>query len=274
MTKQEIISYVSNPALVLENETEKLLHLKQEFPYCHSFHLLHLKGLKNTNNIEFDKYLSTTSLNAPNREVLYHLIIKSSLRDKIETVEQEISESIKEDSATTLEPSSNSEIENTIEEEKQTQQLVVDEVEHLILEEIATQHYVLEEDVKEAESERETEILKEEPTTSEMSFTDWLNPQSKSQKQASSMDLIEKFIQENPSISKAKPDTYTAPSLAKMSVVDNDDLVTETLARVYMKQGHYDKAIKTYQKLSLKIPEKKAFFASQIEVIEELKKQK
>jgi hypothetical protein len=41
------------------------------------------------------------------------------------------------------------------------------------------------------------------------------------------MDLIEKFIQENPSISKAKTDTYTAPSLAKMSVVDNDDLVTE-----------------------------------------------
>lgn len=274
MTKQEIISYVSNPSLVLENETEKLLHLKQEFPYCHSFHLLHLKGLKNTNNIEFDKYLSTTSLNAPNREVLYHLIIKSSLRDKIETVEQEISESIKEDSATTLEPSSNSEIENTIEEEKQTQQLVVDEVEHLILEEMAIQHYALEEDVKEAESEREIEIFKEEPTTSEMSFTDWLNPKSKSQKQASSMDLIEKFIQENPSISKAKPDTYTAPSLAKMSVVDNDDLVTETLARVYMKQGHYDKAIKTYQKLSLKIPEKKAFFASQIEVIEELKKQK
>jgi hypothetical protein len=41
-----------------------------------------------------------------------------------------------------------------------------------------------------------------------------------------------------------------------------------------MKQGHYDKAIRTYEKLSLKIPEKKAFFASQIEVIEELKKTK
>jgi tetratricopeptide (TPR) repeat protein len=107
-----------------------------------------------------------------------------------------------------------------------------------------------------------------------MSFTGWLNPKGSKQKKATGMDLIEKFIQENPTISKAKADTYTAPNIAKMSVVDNDDLVTETLARVYMKQGHYDKAITTYEKLSLKIPEKKAFFASQIEVIEELKKQK
>jgi tetratricopeptide (TPR) repeat protein len=273
MTKQEIISFVSNPSLVLENETEKLFHLKQEFPYCHSFHLLHLKGLKNTNNIEFDKYLSTTSLNAPNREVLYHLIIKTPLREKIETVAQEISESIKEDSVQTLEQPLNVEAKDTTEEEKQTQQHVVDEVEHLILEEMASQHYILEDDVEE-EIEPETDVHQEDISTSEMSFTDWLNPQGKSQKHASSMDLIEKFIQENPSISKAKADAYTAPSLAKMSVVDNDDLVTETLARVYMKQGHYDKAIKTYQKLSLKIPEKKAFFASQIEVIEELKKQK
>ena len=58
-----------------------------------------------------------------------------------------------------------------------------------------------------------------------------------------------------------------------MSVIEEEGFVTETLARVYMKQGHFDKAIKTYRKLSLRIPEKKAFFASQIEVIEELKKQ-
>ena len=50
--------------------------------------------------------------------------------------------------------------------------------------------------------------------------------------------------------------------------------VTETLARVYLEQEHYEKAKLAYQNLSLKYPEKSSFFASQIELIEKLLKDK
>jgi tetratricopeptide (TPR) repeat protein len=270
MTKNDIITYLNQPHLINEEQTSNLLSLKNEYPYCHTFHLLHLKGLKNTNSIEFEKYLPLASLNASNREVLYHLIIKNDLRNKIESIEQEMSE------ATLVETpvvETITDYAQTEETQITTKEEVINEVEQLILEELSQAQYHIEE-IAQPKQQIEAEKPVEETLPTSMSFTGWLNPTGSKQKKATGMDLIEKFIQENPTISKAKADTYTAPNIAKMSVVDNDDLVTETLARVYMKQGHYDKAITTYEKLSLKIPEKKAFFASQIEVIEELKKQK
>ena len=54
-------------------------------------------------------------------------------------------------------------------------------------------------------------------------------------------------------------------NMAKQSIVEDDDLVTETLAGIYEKQGFYTKAIKAYEKLSLKYPEKKLSFAARIE---------
>ncbi len=55
----------------------------------------------------------------------------------------------------------------------------------------------------------------------------------------------------------------------KDSLRDTSSIVSETMARVFIHQRHYDKAIRTYEQLSLKNPEKKRYFA---EKIEELKK--
>ena len=52
------------------------------------------------------------------------------------------------------------------------------------------------------------------------------------------------------------------------STEDNDDLTTETLAKIYIDQGHYERAIQAYKILCLKYPKKSGFFANQIKSIE------
>ena len=85
-------------------------------------------------------------------------------------------------------------------------------------------------------------------------------------------NLIDKFVETEPRISKPKREEFFSPvQSAKESLIENDEIVTETLARVYLEQAHYDKAIAAYEKLSLKFPQKSSFFASQIKLIYDLK---
>lgn len=86
--------------------------------------------------------------------------------------------------------------------------------------------------------------------------------------------IIEKFLKENPAISKPKVEFYKPSEAAKKSLEESDDLISETLARIYAEQKNYTKAIATYHKLMLKFPKKNRYFASQIEKLENLSNKK
>lgn len=77
-------------------------------------------------------------------------------------------------------------------------------------------------------------------------------------------EIIDKFIAKNPSISRPKQEFYNPISAAQDSVVDQENIVSETLAMIYAKQGYLEKAISIYEKLILKFPEKSVYFAGQI----------
>ena len=62
--------------------------------------------------------------------------------------------------------------------------------------------------------------------------------------------------------------------LSKKSWSSNYELMTETLAKVFVKQKKFRKAIQAYEILGLKYPEKNSLFANQIREIKKLKKQK
>ncbi|MRX41426.1 hypothetical protein GJU43_19240 [Flavobacterium sp. LC2016-23] len=78
-------------------------------------------------------------------------------------------------------------------------------------------------------------------------------------------EIINKFIETNPKIPPIKP-TAIVPTvmLDPNKNEDNSYLMTETLARVYLEQKKYTKAIQAYEILILKYPEKISFFADRI----------
>ena len=89
----------------------------------------------------------------------------------------------------------------------------------------------------------------------------------KTEKKLSKAEIIDKFIAENPSISRPKQEFFNPISAAQESVIDQENIVSETLAMIYEKQGYYEKAISIYEKLKLKYPEKSIIFAGQIKTL-------
>jgi hypothetical protein len=83
----------------------------------------------------------------------------------------------------------------------------------------------------------------------------------------SEMDaIISKFITTEPRLKRdtARAKFFNPEDMAHRSVEEDTEIVTETLAKIYVKQGLWSKAIDVYEKLSLKIPEKRLYFAERI----------
>ena len=82
--------------------------------------------------------------------------------------------------------------------------------------------------------------------------------------------IINRFIESNPKITSAKKDENLV--IAVPEIRTENFLMTETLAKVYLEQKKFSSAIKAYDILSLKYPEKSGFFADQIRKIKILQK--
>ncbi len=152
----------------------------------------------------------------------------------------------------------------------------------------------------EEQQEPETEDT-EQPVTADVkpaasekhSFVDWLrtrsipvipaeqvgerysgmdnDPEADAASADQSDDILEKFIKSEPRIIPAKAQFYSPGNMARKSVQSNSDVVSETLAAIYAKQGNIEKAIESYKTLSLKFPEKSSYFAG---LIDKLRQQK
>jgi len=79
--------------------------------------------------------------------------------------------------------------------------------------------------------------------------------------------ILDKFIRENPSIARPKSEFYSPVNMAKQSAEESEEIVSETLAKIYTKQGLFKKAIMMYEKLGLHYPDKFTYFAALIEQI-------
>ncbi len=86
-------------------------------------------------------------------------------------------------------------------------------------------------------------------------------------KKLKNLALIDKIIENSPGQIKIKDDQkfYSPEHNAKESLLENEHLVSETLAKIYALQGSVNKAVRAYEILSLKFPQKSVYFASLIQ---------
>lgn len=141
--------------------------------------------------------------------------------------------------------------------------------------------------------EKSIEAVDKNDSTRPLSFVDWLKQKQNKlveiekldeinkdeekegeRKKGSVNELLEKFINEQPTISRPVKDFYNPVKNARESIEESDDMVTETLAKIYALQKNYSKAITAYEKLILLYPEKKTFFVSRIENLREEQKKR
>lgn len=78
-------------------------------------------------------------------------------------------------------------------------------------------------------------------------------------------ELIDDFIKNMPVISRPKSTFFDPVDAAKISILDQENVISETLAKIYLDQKYLEKAIKIYERLILKFPEKSSYFAALIE---------
>ncbi len=270
MNVTDFTHLINKPDTIHVQQTLDLENVINNFPYFQSARALQLKGLFNQDSYKYNNALKRTAAFTTDRSILFDFItsetfisIHTSLYEKkakeisnIQVIDSEIiiPEKKVEPSVNTLEKS----ILNSI---TKSSTLKPDEESHEIEEKLAI-GTPLGFSKQEQHSFQEwlqlsrTEPIKREETVNE---PETIFDEEKRKKIA----LIDKFIETSPKIAPIKQGV-PIPVTIDINTTDNSSLMTETLARVYLEQKKYQKAIQAYEILILKYPEKSSFFANRI----------
>ena len=120
----------------------------------------------------------------------------------------------------------------------------------------------------------------EQSTKEKLSFTQWISISSNksfnnfyfdSNENHNDWKIVDSFLDKNPKIKHSQNfDSISNIDLSSQNIFSEEELMTETLAKIFIKQKKYNKAIQAFKILSLKYPEKNALFAVQINKIKNL----
>ncbi|WP_394974828.1 hypothetical protein [uncultured Croceitalea sp.] len=266
-------------------QTRELEGILEEYPYFQAARALHLKGLKNLDSYKYNNALKVTAAHTTDREVLFDYITtkeftQNSIADSIlgRILPLEEKEIISEE----ITPNPEIEVFLGEEEEKSPLPQNIKDAEQ-ILNPALFESKEEEQQIEEINnSEEDLQLGKPLPFTKseKHSFGEWLqlaSPKPINRKEESKkkkkFELLDKFIESKPKIVPSK-ESDSKVNIDDSIKIDKNQLMTETLAKVYLEQKKYKKAIQAFKILSLKYPEKSGFFADQIWKVKNLKKDK
>jgi hypothetical protein len=246
MDKERFNDIITNIHNISDDDIELLASVVEMYPYFTIAQMLLAVGLELKEDSKSNRQLKLTAAMAPDRNALRHLVAKS--KEKLQTCDLP-DEYGNEDNS-----------QQTVADQQLVESIVIPEIDlSKSQEELSKEMALLEEKRKSLDELKaliEQRIVELEKEKEEKKTED---------KSLSKNEIIDKFIAENPQISRPKQEFYDPFVVAQASVVDQENIISETLATIYLNQGYVEKAISIYQKLSLKNPKKSVYFAELIE---------
>jgi len=294
MNVQDFTYLLQHPDKVASSEqTDQLQNVLDAYPYFQAARALHLKGLKNGNSFKYNDALKVAAAYTADRDILFDYITSKEFLQNIVANQisgkaaplaeiETASEEIIAEHQVLIEASEDKPLPQTI-----------DDAETILDTKLFASKYP-----EQPTEEHETlEIGEPLPFTKreKHSFSEWLQlaarktikrkekyksgddlepmafPLEEDILKNKKIELIDKFIANNPKIIPAK-DTPKVAISSSMEINANE-MMTETLARVYLEQKKYKKALQAYKILSLKYPEKSGFFADRIKAVKKIQKE-
>ena len=229
---------LSDPDVLKDNQVSELKNIIGNYPYFQSARALYLKGLKNQKSFRYNNELKITAAFTSDRRVLFDFITSTFFKNN-STIHKQISK-------------------------KLAQQDVFD---HLEITSNIKQELLIGTPIDFSKNETHSfqqwlKISTQKPISRKKPMTNTENIDKEL--------IINRFIENNPKITSAKKDENIVIAVSESRT--ENFLMTETLAKVYLEQKKFSSAIKAYDILSLKYPEKSGFFADQIRKIKILQK--
>jgi hypothetical protein len=284
--KNQFYTLLTNYTSLSEEETNELISLQSQFPYSQVIHGITARGAQDNKFADKDHQLQVSAIYSTDRTVLKSIMTSLKQSRKLPKVVEVVEPVIKEVAKTQPVSFSTPVLKEKQPEINMTALIDTDvddsfhkEFEH-DLEMLVERKHQFDEAVNNYEkglsinpeelkpkktravSDPEDGLLKEIKTTKKK-----IKPEDPKQKEQ--IDIINQFIKTQPTITKNKlaAQDASAPKgdLIEKELTYGENIVSETLVEILLKQGKKEKAIEVLKKLIWKFPQKKAYFAAQIE---------
>ena len=308
MELKDFTYILQHPQDITVEHTSDLRGVISKYPYFQAARALYLKGLKNKESFKYNPELKITAAYTTDRSILFDFITSEVFnQNEISQIIKQNSESLKDiivNDVDDISVNKSVAIDDALKQHIKDTEGVLDPFlfeEKVNIEKVnqfisdineSPKLPIIDVDVQNIKPTPEATLNLGKPLEFDKSethsFSEWLkitnfkpivrkekngpmasvNNEKDKPSISQKFELIDKFIETNPKIIPSK-------EVTKVHLVNNEEghhegFMTETLARIYLEQKNYDKAIQSYKILSLKYPEKSGFFADQIKAVKQL----
>jgi len=239
--QRPLIDYIRRPDTIDSDAIAQLQSLTQEYPYFHVARVLLLQALYKKHDPIYDETLRRTAILVPSREAVFRLTEEPHYTHAEERKRYD-------DSADSSESRTVSLIDNFLEAQTQT-----------------------------------PAVLGGHPVDAAQDYIGYLLQQErqKGQQREDALPMngggvVEEFLENEPgriildNSSESTREESRTEEDKKLQNGEDNEILTEIMAGIYIKQGKYENAVKIIRQLSLKYPKKNRYFADQIRFLEKL----
>lgn len=253
MADKEMFSYwVTQPELLEKTDVEKLEQLTEKYPYFQLAHMLLVKAVASSQPDLLSRYLPKTAVHTLNRRALNQLI-ENDMEWSVELLDRFTKTTVSTGARSSV-PSQSS-------------------ILHVTPPVQPLEEKPLPEAMPLPVSRAKEPVVPFDPTAiTEFALTQQLYQGLPTGQPAAprtqAQELIERFIKSDPVIGALQPNAAPVEEHVDLSLrnqAELEDFATESFAEILVKQGKIDRAIGIYERLILKIPEKRDYFAKKIE---------